>query len=1157
MPVSLASDVSYVPLNRLHQRHGVEFFRARSEGALGFAKVVMLKQISMNHPNAQARRRLAREAVICSRLNSHNVVGVYDFYQQGERVCLTMEMVDGVGLDAIIATRKRTKNPVPTAAVIALATQLLDTLDYLHRARDPKTSHKLEIVHRALTPDHIILDRCAVIKLSGFGYAQFAGEEPAPPDELTRWSAPEALQGGRFTPASDVYSVAVILYELLCLRALRDGPDVPTALVPAELDRRLRDLPPDAAFLAPLFKRALAPNPAERYRTAGELVAALRSLPKPSGTVESPAQLLRGLVEESLFQSPAETPQEDVKAGLLVSAPAWNPWNGQGTADFSFENDLSEMELDPDEQVLFSEVEGTEPPAGGAPVSSKRKRRAVNLAGPEFTGEHPLPHHTPTRVLSAEELGLKLRPMEAGREESPEPASSEPAPAPASPGFVVPTPSAGAAAALLGGLPPSAAAHASAAQGAAGIPGGALGGAAGGAAGVTAPAASSAPSTGAAAAAPRKGATAHASGASSERRSPPKAAPLSASPPPPASSTLTVTEEDELELEEVAPGDETRVSKLDPERTHEHRIPGTPTSAPPSTSVLTVRPPSQPALASPPPVDASGPSAGAPERDEAHTDPRPRPLTSASSRPGNPSALAKSSFSFLAPEDSLGVVDPALFDSLKSRPEIPLYPPSTESRSQPLRPLNTAPAPSVAPKKPTEPEVESLLGPGGFSPFAFSNHRSSPSVPAPAREGLVLPRVPGGAPEHEVSLPTTRMKVPTSQPVVEVHAGGSTVITEWTPSPSVAAPPPQAQPIPAQLKPVATQSMGLVAGPMPSLPATPVLDRISGVDGRRENVTRSSPREGVREPVSQERLLAESPTVVGAIPSLSRPVAGLGPTPSEDQGPVARLASSPASLAQASGQAEELELEDASVEQFIPTRVDKLPLASPLSRPPSAPGTPASSLNGSGPGAGSATLPAPHRAAHTLQILVITASGVHVVELPPEGLHVGRSARNDLVMADSRIAARHAQLIRDAEGVILRCTPGETVEVRGARLAKVRLTPGIPVMMGQMQLLLPVLPSRNTLVPVLDYHALTEELMAHFPDIAARLTLRAEAGLKLEPDSQQLPPRPLWTQLMELYQDNPDPRPLKRLLEVLVREDEGLKVAREALECLRILERIG
>jgi hypothetical protein len=188
---------------------------------------------------------------------------------------------------------------------------------------------------------------------------------------------------------------------------------------------------------------------------------------------------------------------------------------------------------------------------------------------------------------------------------------------------------------------------------------------------------------------------------------------------------------------------------------------------------------------------------------------------------------------------------------------------------------------------------------------------------------------------------------------------------------------------------------------------------------------------------------------------------------------------------------------------------------------------------------------------------VITASGVHVVELPPEGLHVGRSARNDLVMADSRIAARHAQLIRDAEGVILRCTPGETVEVRGARLAKVRLTPGIPVMMGQMQLLLPVLPSRNTLVPVLDYHALTEELMAHFPDIAARLTLRAEAGLKLEPDSQQLPPRPLWTQLMELYQDNPDPRPLKRLLEVLVREDEGLKVAREALECLRILERIG
>lgn len=188
---------------------------------------------------------------------------------------------------------------------------------------------------------------------------------------------------------------------------------------------------------------------------------------------------------------------------------------------------------------------------------------------------------------------------------------------------------------------------------------------------------------------------------------------------------------------------------------------------------------------------------------------------------------------------------------------------------------------------------------------------------------------------------------------------------------------------------------------------------------------------------------------------------------------------------------------------------------------------------------------------------MIAASGVQVVELPVEGLHIGRSVRNDLVLADSRIAARHAQLVRDAEGVLLRCTPGETVEVRGARLSKVRITPGIPIMLGQFQLLIPVLPARQAVLPVLNHRALTEELIQHFPDIASRLTLRAEAGLKLEPDSQQLAPRALWTQLMELYQDNPDGRPLRRLLEVLVREDPGLKVGREALECLRILDRIG
>lgn len=436
MQVSTITGGRYELVSRILQSRDVEYFRARAEGLGGFEKQVLLKRVPDAPGNDAARKRLGREAVACSKLSFHAIAGVYDVYHEAGHLYLAMELVDGVGLDELMSLLRTSRSSLPLTAWMALAAQLLDAIDYIHKARDPVNGARLEIVHRDLSPDHIMVDRSGVLKLVGFGRCQVAGEEGEPLDRLTPWSPPELLSRSQASPASDLYSAACVLYELhtlepLALESVLTGR--PVTLSSAQVESRLALLRGEAEPLRAVLRRALAAQPQDRARSAGELVASLRAGKRTATASTPPNQVLRQLVERALEQRareltdqgrPLDPPLGDVEPGAVIETIGWHPWRGDGSAPFRIDMDSFDEDLDPEDASLFED-----PPVAEPAPPSPRPAKTVNLAEPEYTGEHRIPSMLEVsrdRSLLATSPGISVLSEETDVGDSTETQRSEP-----------------------------------------------------------------------------------------------------------------------------------------------------------------------------------------------------------------------------------------------------------------------------------------------------------------------------------------------------------------------------------------------------------------------------------------------------------------------------------------------------------------------------------------------------------------------------------------------------------------------------------------------------------------------------------------------------------------------------------------------------------
>lgn len=272
----------YQILRRLGTGGMAEVFLTRSEGVEGIEKILVVKRILPTFArSAKFISMFVEEAKIATRLNHPNIVQVYAFEHVDNQFLLAMEFVDGTDLGRLVSAAKRKEKRIPHGLCALVVMEVAKGLDYAHRRRD---SHgdPMDIVHRDVSPQNILLSYEGAVKIADFGIAKARkmSEESGIIKGKFTYMAPEQARGQRVDRRSDVYSLGVLLAELLMGRAMfpgRQGVDVlddvrkGNITMPDEVDSAVD------AQLARIVRRATQVQPDRRFRTAREFATALRN----------------------------------------------------------------------------------------------------------------------------------------------------------------------------------------------------------------------------------------------------------------------------------------------------------------------------------------------------------------------------------------------------------------------------------------------------------------------------------------------------------------------------------------------------------------------------------------------------------------------------------------------------------------------------------------------------------------------------------------------------------------------------------------------------------------------------------------------------------------------------------------------------------------
>ncbi len=223
------------------------------------------------------------EARISTRLDHPNIVQVHDFEATDRGLFLVMELVDGPDLLTVLSRCAAVQRQIEPELAVYIACHVLEALDYAHGAALPNGKH-LHVVHRDVSPSNILISRRGHVKLADFGIARAAAMGQT--QELAQgtlkgkfgYMSPEQVRGDQLDGRSDVFSLAIVLAELLTTRRLFAAPnDVELLMMVrrgdlSRLDKYGSHIPPD---LDAILRAALTVDRDERFRNAGAFRDAL------------------------------------------------------------------------------------------------------------------------------------------------------------------------------------------------------------------------------------------------------------------------------------------------------------------------------------------------------------------------------------------------------------------------------------------------------------------------------------------------------------------------------------------------------------------------------------------------------------------------------------------------------------------------------------------------------------------------------------------------------------------------------------------------------------------------------------------------------------------------------------------------------------------
>ena len=362
-----------------------EIYLAKAFGAAGFERLLVIKKILPHMAeDDEFITMFIDEARIASTLNHSNIAQINELGKEGGAYFIAMEFVNGKDLSRIYERSVQTKRNIPIPLAVLIASKICEGLDYAHRRMD-STGRNLNIIHRDVSPGNVLVSYDGDVKLIDFGIAKATNRMGRTTAGTLKgkfgYMSPEQVRGLPLDHRSDVFTVGILLYEMLTGERLFGGesdfgtlekvrnaivtpPTTYNTKIPKELEKTIL--------------RALAKDPEERHDWASDLQEDLMRFLMHDGSLitgKSLASFVRDLFAKDIVRE---------NERLAVFRRRGYPWVDEALS--KKEPGLKEEPEDegyPDAETVEHE--------GAQPTVILTEEGAAGLTGDPWEGEAPSP----------------------------------------------------------------------------------------------------------------------------------------------------------------------------------------------------------------------------------------------------------------------------------------------------------------------------------------------------------------------------------------------------------------------------------------------------------------------------------------------------------------------------------------------------------------------------------------------------------------------------------------------------------------------------------------------------------------------------------------------------------------------------------------------
>lgn len=350
----------YTILGKLATGGMAEVYLARQSGPSGFSKLMVLKVILPHlSEDPEFVNLFHNEAKLAAVLNHPNVVQIFDFGVEGDTHYMAMEYLDGLGLNKISNALEERNQRIPIPIAIRIISDACSALEYAHSLTGPE-GNPLDIIHRDVSPDNILVTYSGQVKLVDFGIAKARHLESYTSAGALRgkyrYMAPEMIRGDRLDRRVDTYAMGVVLFRLVTGQLPFDG-DNHAQLIDRIVNHpapRARDLQPDLPeALERIIQKSLNKDREHRYQRAADLQIDLEAFLLASGNAVMPYHITQFMNETF----PAGSDEYRLQYQRLASSAASGPSSGArlSTTSATVEvHAIAEPTLTPDEPAQLT-----------------------------------------------------------------------------------------------------------------------------------------------------------------------------------------------------------------------------------------------------------------------------------------------------------------------------------------------------------------------------------------------------------------------------------------------------------------------------------------------------------------------------------------------------------------------------------------------------------------------------------------------------------------------------------------------------------------------------------------------------------------------------------------------------------------------------------